>query len=122
MQKKICILSAVNIKHMSMISIYTELMKKNNIGYDIIYMDKYEEEKFECDHKYRYINGINANWPRIIKKIKYMMFLPYAARILNRNKYDFIIVWNDVAIFMFASYLSRKYKKVLSKCQRQYGL
>ena len=111
MQKKICILSAVNIKHMSMISIYTELMKKNNIGHDIIYMDKYEKEKFECDHKYRYINGINANWPRIIKKIKYMMFLPYAARILNRNKYDFIIVWNDVAIFMFASYLSRKYKK-----------
>lgn len=112
MQKKICILSAVNIKHMSMISIYTELMKKNNIQYDIIYMDKYgEEEKFECAHKYRYVNEINGSWPGIIKKIKYMMFLPYAAHILNKNKYDFIIVWNDVAIFMFASYLNRKYKK-----------
>jgi len=29
--KKICILSAVNIKHMSMISIYTECMKTNKM-------------------------------------------------------------------------------------------
>lgn len=111
MSKKICILSAVNIKHMSMISIYTELMKQYHIEYDIVYMDKYnEEEKFECTHMYRYVNKVKQSWPRIIKMIKYMIFLPYATHILNKNKYDFIIVWNDVAIFMFASYLSRKYK------------
>ncbi len=110
-KKKICILSAVNIRHMSMISIYTELMKKNNIEYDIIYMDKYdEEEPFECAHRYRYVNKVDQKWFRAFKMAKYMMFLPYAAKILDRNKYDFVIVWNDVAIFMFADYLSRRYQ------------
>lgn len=109
-KKKICILSAVNIRHMSLISIYTQLMKQNGIEYDIIYMDKYdEEEHFECAHRYRYVNKIEKNWPSIVKMVKYMMFLPYAAKILNANQYDFVIVWNDVAIFMFADYLSRKY-------------
>lgn len=109
--KKICILSAVNIRHMSLISLYTDILKKNGIEYDIIYMDKYgEDEKFDCKNKYRYVNVVKHNWPRIFKMAKYMMFLPYAARILSKNKYDFVIVWNDVAIFMFADYLARKYK------------
>ena len=112
MSKKICILSAVNIRHMSMISIYTQLMKQDGIEYDIIYMDKYgEKENFECAQMYRCVNKVKQNRPKIIKMIKYMMFLPYAVRILNKNKYDFVIVWNDVAIFMFATYLSRKYKR-----------
>lgn len=109
--KKICILSAVNIRHMSLITLYTDLLKSKGIEYDIIYMDKYgEEEEFDCRKKYRYVNIVKQKWPRPLKKLKYMTFLPWATRILNKNKYDFVIVWNDVAIFMFAKYLSRKYK------------
>lgn len=111
MKKKIAILSAVNIKHMSLISLYTEILKENGYTYDIIYMDKYgEDEAFECANKYRYVNIIRPNMPRILKMVKYMTFLPYAARILAKNAYDFIIVWNDLAIFMFADLLARKYK------------
>ena len=108
---KVCILSAVNIKHMSLITLYTEILKKQGIEYDIIYMDKYgEDEYFECAHKYRYVNVVKQSWLRLIKGYKYMTFLGYAKKILNREKYDFVIVWNDVAIFMFADYLPRKYK------------
>lgn len=107
---KVCILSAVNIKHMSLISLYTEVLKKQGIQYDIIYMDKYDEDEyFECAHKYRYVNVVKQHWPRLLKKFKYMTFLGYAKKILNREKYDLVIVWNDVAIFMFAGYLPRKY-------------
>ena len=42
--KKIAILSAVNIKHMSLVSLYTTFLKAHNIPYDIIYMDKYDEQ------------------------------------------------------------------------------
>lgn len=42
---KVCILSAVNIKHMSLITLYTEVLKQQGIEYDIIYMDKYGEDE-----------------------------------------------------------------------------
>lgn len=54
--KKVAILSAVNIKHMSLISLYTDILKNHEVQVDIIYMDKYgEDEVFDCDNKYRYV-------------------------------------------------------------------
>ena len=56
--KKICILSAVNIKHMSLISIYTKYFKENGMDYDVIYMDKYnEEENIDAKNIYRFYYG-----------------------------------------------------------------
>lgn len=109
--KKICILSAVNIKHMSLISLYTEILDKNDIDYDIIYMDKYaKDETFPAKHKYRFVNVINPKLPKIIRGLKYFKFIGYAKQILKKNKYDFIIVWNDVAIFLFGYYLTKHCK------------
>ena len=109
--KKICILSAVNIRHMSLISLYTCLLQKYKIDFDIIYMDKYgEEEEFPAKRQYRYVNLIKQSWPKWRKILRYFRFRRYAIRLLNKNRYDFVIVWNDVAIFMFADYLARKYK------------
>lgn len=109
--KKVAILSAVNIKHMSLISLYMDILKKSDVQVDLIYMDKYgEDEPFDCDHKYRYVKVIDRNWGSLKKAFAYLSFVPYAKRILNKNQYDFIIVWNDLAIFMFADYLRRKYK------------
>lgn len=109
--KRIAILSSVNIKHMSMISLYTNLMQQRGIEYDIIYMDKYgEDEFFECAHKYRYTCVVQQNLPRLVKEIKYMSFAPYAKHKLRDGNYDFVIVWNDVAIFQFGSFLVKHFK------------
>lgn len=109
--KKIAILSSVNIKHMTLISLYTDLMKQHGIEYDIIYMDKYgEDEAFECAHKFRYSCVVKQNMPKIVKELKYMSFVPYAKRKLRQGKYDFVIVWNDVAIFQFGAYLAKHFK------------
>ena len=108
---KVCILSAVNIKHMSLISLYTNILKERGIEYDIVYMDKYgDDEYFECKHKYRFVNVVKHDLPKFVKAALYMRFRGYAKRILNKENYDFVIVWNDVAIFMFSYYLARKYK------------
>lgn len=108
---KVCILSAVNIRHMTLISLYTDRLKKAGIEYDIIYMDKYgEDEYFEASNKYIFKNIIKQSQPKIIKALRYLRFRSYAIPILKRNKYDFIIVWNDVAIFMFADYLVKSWK------------
>lgn len=109
--KKICILSAVNIKHMTLISLYTEKLKNHGIEFDIIYMDKYgEDEDFPARRKYVYKNIINPQTPKAVKVLQYFKFRKYATRLLQKNAYDFIIVWNDVAIFMFADYLARHWR------------
>ena len=108
--KRVCILSAVNIKHMSMISVYTDELIKNGIEFDLIYMDKYgENEPYPAKHIYRYINVVNPHLPKYIRGLKYFKFFGYAKKILENNKYDFIIVWNDVAIFLFGKYLAKKW-------------
>lgn len=121
--KKIVILSAVNIKHMSLISLYTDFLEKNKINYDIIYMDKYnEKEKIGANKIYRYINPINKKKGFIYKILKYFKFKKYAKTILEKNKYDFIIVWNDVAIIMFGLYLAKYWpKKYCLNCRDYFG-
>lgn len=95
---------------MSLISLYTDILERQNIEYDIIYMDKYgEEEEFSARKKYVYKNIIKQNWPRPYKALKYFRFKEYAVKILNKNKYDFIIVWNDIAILMFGNYLAKRW-------------
>lgn len=109
--KKVCILSAVNIRHMTLVSLYTERLKRDNISYDIIYMDKYgEKEEFVADNKYVFTNIINSQENRYKKVLQYFKFKKFAIPLLEKNKYDFIIVWNDVAIFIFAYYLAKHWK------------
>ena len=109
--KKIAILSAVNIKHMSLISLYTNILKEKGISYDIIYMDKYGEvEETGAKNVYRFENKIDHNWSRRKKIIRHFRFFGYAKRVLEKNKYDFIIVWNDIAITMFGLYLATRWR------------
>lgn len=109
--KKIAILSAVNIKHMSLISLYTSILDAHGIPYDIIYMDKYgEEEAVGARNVYRFENVIDHGWSRTKKILRHFRFYGYAKKVLERNQYDFIIVWNDVAIVMFGLYLARRWK------------
>lgn len=135
-ESRVAILSCVNIKHMSLISLYTDILKREDVPFDVIYMDKYgENEEIECNRKYRFVNKINRNLPRFVKKVKYYLFKPWACRIMKKNRYDFIIVWNDLAIFLFADFLRKhfngkyclnvrdnmyydkpKYKKMYERC------
>lgn len=109
---KVCILSTVNIKHMTMVSIYTEFLELNHIPYDIIYIDKYHSyEEIQAEHIYRYEITIERKWPKIVKALKYLSFRKYALNILKTNQYDFVITWNALTLFMFAHELSTFYKK-----------
>lgn len=96
---------------MSMISLYTEKLLKDGVDFDIVYMDKYgEKEDFPSKNIYAFTNVIDHNKPKWLKALQYMKFRKYAINIIEKNNYDFIIVWNDVAIFMFANYLAKKWK------------
>lgn len=107
---KICILSTVNLKHMTLVSLYTEFMDKNNIPYDIIYIDKYHaEEENSAENVYKYDLYIEKNWSFTRKLFYYWRFKKYASEILIKNKYDFVITWNQFTAIMFSDVLKRNF-------------
>jgi hypothetical protein len=104
---KICILSIVNIKHMPLISLYSSFFDTNHIKYDIIYIDKYnEEEKIAAENIYRYPIEVNRDWNKIRKFLSYYGFKKYAISIIKKNLYDFIIVWKTETALMFSDFLT----------------
>ncbi|MEG0239045.1 MAG: hypothetical protein RR568_02750 [Anaerorhabdus sp.] len=111
-QRKVCILSTANIKHMTLISLYTEKLDQENIMYDIIYIDKYHEvENYDgANQLYRHEIFIKPRWSFLRKFLNYWSFRKYAINIINCEIYDFIIVWNEFTIFMFSDFLKRHYK------------
>lgn len=107
---KICILSTVNLKHMTLISLYTNFLESNKIPYDIIYIDKYDtEEENNATNVYKFNLNINREWSLPRKFMHYWKFKKFASDILLSNKYDFIITWNAFTAFMFVDVLKKNY-------------
>lgn len=109
---RVAILSLVEMKHMVMTSIYTEYFDDNDIGYDIIYLDRYNvQEPSRAKNVYRYAC---PNSSSLSKAVAYIRFRDFATRIMNNNKYDFIVVWNEYTAVLFSKYLSKVYAKQYS--------
>jgi len=109
--KKICILGATNIKHMTLSSLYTRELLSNGQPYDIIYVDRYNElEPTDAENRYRFQLDINREWSFAKKLMHYWKFRKYAIEIIEKNRYDFIIVWNEFTAFMFSDFLAGHYK------------
>lgn len=110
--KKIAILCTANIKHMTLISLYTERFVAENQDFDIIYIDKYHEvEKYQGANKlFRYELFLKPNWTFTRKLIAYWGFKKYAINVIKNQNYDFIIVWNEFTAFMFEDYLGRHFQ------------
>lgn len=108
---KICILSIVNIKHMSLISLYTSFLENNSIDYDIIYVDKYnEKEPINAKNIYRFPIHIDRKWSKLRKLYEYWGFKKYAQEIINTQNYDFVIVWRTETAILFSNFLYKRMK------------
>lgn len=109
--KKVCFVCAANLKHMTLISLYTRELEKAGQDYDIIYLDKYHEiERYEGAHQlFRYEIFIDRDWPFIRKFFVYYRFKKFAINTIEREKYDFVIVWNEFTAFLLEGFLDTKY-------------
>ena len=106
---KICIIGASNIKHMSLISLYTTFFEANGIAYDIIYMDRYGiEEKTGAQNQFCYhASPIKSKKDKIREFIRFRFF---AKNKIKKNNYDLIITWQTTSAYLFADILLGKYK------------
>ena len=105
---KICIVSVMAPKNMIMLYMYTTRLQKNNIPYDIVYLDRYQkEEETGAKHVYR-VEYERKNKLSIIKG--YLRFKKTAQKVLRDCKYKFVIVWNETTASILSGFLKRKYK------------
>lgn len=119
---RVCVLSTVNVKHMTMLSIYTDYLERHNIEYDVVYIDKYHEpETIQASQIYAFPLHIERGWSKIRKLFRYYGFRDYAKSILAANDYDFVIVWNGFTSLMFSDLLVGKYRGRYCLNIRDYG-
>ena len=86
MKAKICIVGTSNLKHISLISLYTRYFDSEKIPYDIIYWDRYGiEESTTAQTVYKfYAKGKESNLSRIQSFVK---FRRYVKKIIKQNNY-----------------------------------
>ena len=107
-KSKVAIVCASDLSRMTMASVYTEYLESNNIPYDIIYVDKYKDASpFGANGYYPFnVEGYeNASFP--VKLMHYWKMRKFVAFLLKENAYEFVIVWGELATFLFADVLKK---------------
>ncbi|MFV8785213.1 hypothetical protein [Aerococcus urinaeequi] len=121
MSSKICIVSTANIKHMTLISIYTTLLEKKGIEYDLIYLDRYGiDEETTATNIYKYTTVSDKNTHKFFKLRRFLNFRKYATKILRNNNYDLIIVWNTLTSLLLYNFLLKNKKKYILNIRDYY--
>lgn len=110
-RKKVCILSTVDFTRMTVVSVYTDYLKKCNIPFDIICVDKYgQKDPFGAENIYGFVPKTKNRWGKFRKLIAFWKIRKFALEIFKKNNYDFIIVWNELTAFIFSDILESMFK------------
>ena len=104
---KLGLLLPTNIYFCPYVKIYTDVLDKNNIQYDIIYPDK---RGLKEEAAYRYTRKIDDKANKIAKLLYYWDYSSFLRKTIKKEQYDKLIVFGpQVAIFL-KSFLKKHYK------------
>ena len=110
MKSNICIIGTSNIKHISLISLYTRFFDIKEIPYDIIYLDRYGvDEETTANNVFKYTASTSSG--TIGKILMFWRFRRFAVKQLQIGGYQYVITWQTTGAYLFADYLMRKYIK-----------
>ena len=119
---KVAIVSIVNVKHMTLISLFTDILKKRNIDYDLIYIDKYGiNETVDAKNSFKMRLDIKSNDNKLKKIIKYSRFRKYIKKVLRNEEYDLLIIWKSETAYLIFDLLLTKYKDKFVYSIRDYA-
>lgn len=105
---RIAIVSVGDYRHISMISKYTEYFDRNSVKYDILCTNRYEGTVFSSSNiKAFSCNNLQSKH----EKLKlFLSFYRWARSIIKREKYDFLVIWNENTALLFAPMLLTNYR------------
>lgn len=110
---KACIIAFANLRVTPYINNYIDLMKKNNIDFDIILWNRELAEEKEIDGCtiYSYNKRQDETRNLLVKVIPMLSYGAFVKKVLRKNKYDTVIVLTSLLGVLLESYLSKKYLK-----------
>lgn len=105
---KVCIVGASNIKHISLISLYTKYFDDENIPYDIIYLDRYGiEEQTTAQNQFCFRANMKTN--KLKKLWQLYKFRRFAMRKLKETDYALVVTWQATTAYLLCGFLKRHY-------------
>jgi hypothetical protein len=108
---KVLILSVADLRHMTPSITYRKYFEEKGIDYHIICTQRYKENNNVTVnnniHRFQWIAPTTRN--RIKKVIPFLKFRKYAINLIYREKYDYIVVWNENTATLFADFLALRY-------------
>ncbi|MDN0069544.1 hypothetical protein [Collinsella ihumii] len=116
---KVGIIGVGDIRHMTMISFFTEIFNKNNINHEIICINRYNGKQnfFQCPiFEFQAPNLQDKS--KIRKFRSFIAFRKYAIKLVKDRQYDFLIIWNENTALLFADFLIQYYTKRYCICIR----
>lgn len=104
--KKVVILSLDDLRHITMIKMYTDYFLKKGISFDIICMNRYNEEfvNYEGARVYSY-HGTKVVDSKFKKLKNYLNYRKYAISTIKNNHYGYIVVWGERTAVVFSDFL-----------------
>lgn len=110
---KVCIIAFANLRITPYINNYIDLMKKNNIEFDIILWNRELADEKEIDGCtiYSYDKRQDETRNLLVKVIPMLSYGAFVKKVLRKNKYDTVIVLTSLLGVLLESYLSKKYLK-----------
>jgi len=104
--KRVAVLTVAEPRALSSLQLYTQYFDENMIEYDIICTNRYGEGNTVFKgNLYQYDFKVALTDSRIKKLKPYISYRRFAINILKKNKYDFIVVWNENTMLLFSDYL-----------------
>lgn len=108
---KVAIISNVDIKHMSLISMYTKYFNENNIEFDIINAsESIDPDSLDKSNIYTFRHNTNRNKNRLLNKINNINYVNFVKTKLSNTHYDYLIIWRSEVGFLLQNILTKSYK------------
>ena len=108
---RVCIVAFANLMVVPYIKTYTDILKNNNVEYDIVLWNRYkmEESYSGCNKIYAFNDNVGdtASFAKkIIPLIKYGF---YVKSVLKKNKYDCVVVLTSLIGVLIEGFLKKHY-------------
>lgn len=105
---KVCIIGHTERNYLPYMEKYVQFFEKKGVDYDIICWQREEKPLLRRDHQYDYFE--EAKDGTFNKMMSYIRYRRYIMGMLQKNRYDKIIVLTTVPALFLKGYLRRNYR------------